>query len=1141
MSKLRRKFIILLSVLLCAMLCLSAALIIPKNKTAEAASGTTLEIYNDNYASNNKNPFSAQKLRELYIKITNNPNANFSSIKNLVAGGDVTSKTIRDNNGSNLSVMFGGLKWDVVYLTKALDTLDSDNDGVGDVILDLWLSSDTTLTTSKWANSSDGTTDGYPSNMYSTSYIRVETLNAGGYAADSSRNISSKTDPKANHYFARFTVANPTNGESVIDYIVQPKDVAYQADEYSKTGMGGSGSDVQTANNAPNDAYVSPALGDFYYKDSNHNYDYTGKPHYGDWKEDYLWLPSLAEAGRNEGASTVCGIWKTDSNLRSSGAVAKAWTRSAMLDIASQARCVKSDGGGIDVTTTDTSTGVRPALHLNLTKAEMAAKGVSYDNTDATNVEQGATINYRDPDGHIFSHVYDGDDVEIELLERAKLKPVNPSDYTTGASYNSIGGKFIAKYPEQQPDANGNGDKTYEISVQPQTGYVWDDSDTSEARTYKIKISLADITVGWQGFNAALGDNLLRPNSEITVKGNTADSPLEVRYYIVEPNTTNSPPTNTADWTERGTATEPTVEKAGTYHVYYEIKANYHKPVKSSYSVSVGVENVKIQSNGSIGNAIYSEGDTVNLTDQSWLISKIKNAISVTKDGQPYDSVDTLLGNLEVVVSNKTGNSYTKADTNSHERYNAGTYYLDLKFKDNANQSVQFTWANGDRPTFTVEKLPITVEVIPATDGGTLTHVYGDSTVAAMKYKLVSAPADGEDVDDVITGGFIRKDNNTALGSTTPAGKYEIVGEVDENGNYDITFKKSVYEVTKRHITIKIEDEEVEYGTDLSSYTFEFTTDDALARGETLEKVILSENVNYTLYLNGNEVSLSNTHYIGVYELTATVTADNYTFTVTAGKITITKANFDMSGVKLENAGHIYNGEPHPAKLNGTLPSDEITVSYRYVNYNTGEELDGPPTEVGLYIVYASFSHDNSNYNPIIDKAAYIRIAYTQEELNQAFPSLPTDEELAAAADLAKKKTEAKQTLDEEAKKKKDEIDANEELTDEEKAEAKKKVDEELARGNAAIDGATDINGVNQAYNDGKANIEKIKGEHKEESSFPWWIIAVIAGVLVVLAVIIVIVVKRRNSEDDEEDFYDDEYDFDDEEVEEEDDFGDFE
>ena len=139
--------------------------------------------------------------------------------------------------------------------------------------------------------------------------------------------------------------------------------------------------------------------------------------------------------------------------------------------------------------------------------------------------------------------------------------------------------------------------------------------------------------------------------------------------------------------------------------------------------------------------------------------------------------------------------------------------------------------------------------------------------------------------------------------------------------------------------------------------------------------------------------------------------------------------------------------------------------------------------------------------------------------------------EIDDTADLAKSKGAAKSELDKAAQAKKEAIDNDPDLTDEEKAAAKAEVDKELEEGKKAIDNASSVGDIQSTESTTKTNIENINPEHK--GNFPWWILAVIAGAIILLTLIIIVVVKKRNSEDDEggyDDFYDDEYDYDEEE-----------
>ena len=1090
MSTLKRKFITVLAVLFCTLLCLSTALIIPKSdKTADAYVNDP-SVTVDNLMNGSQNVFSAKSLRKLYSELADDDKV--KNLKDLDTKLNITTSGVNSVASKNVIVEFGGMKWTAVYLSKATTEYASVGGAPAantlgeaaneDIVLTLWLTNPTQ--TAKFNSSNDSstfTTCTYASNMYGTSYMRTYVLNNGGYYWQDRENLTQTPHAQqSDNPYAHFTMTNPNNGnESVVDYLVSPRYIKWQYMQSAKPDHYSYELNNDSWGKGDKDNFFSKNNMKWYYADK-----FDGQPtdYYSIWKDDLIWLPSVTEAGSGTGTNGcgTNGMWNTTREQRLIQSTATCpWLRSADEQGYKNVFCVDGTTGdsssGYFFMLVDSSRLVRPAIHLNLTEASKAAKGVSYDDVKASADidEDTKEIEYGIDTNHTFSHVYDGNAVDITLNNRNNLQAITSSDYTTGSNYNSTNGKFTSGiFPEEHDK------KAYEIKVKLKSGYVWDDTDTYEDRTYTIEIALADFDVGWEGFNAQLDDSLLLPNTEIGVQGNPSDAPLEVRYYIVEPNSTNSPPTDTSEWTLRDASSDPKVAAAGTYHVYYELKAKYHNTEKSSYNVSVGVDNVTITADGSAGSAIYCTGGTESTTQQNW-IDKIKTAVSVTKNGQPYDSVDTLLGNLEVVLKTKNGNNYSDAVKNGQGYYNIGTYYLDLKYKDGASQAIQFVWANNDRPTFEIKQDTITVKVVADSADG-LTHVYGDSH-AAMKFELTSGGTtlpDGGELNDLEFGDYILKSgyNEVVLDERTPVSDGVVIADVSNIKNYKVQFETSgsAYSVKQREVKLKVVDKSLGYGEILNPSTVQLTFEDgeSLKNNELLSDVIKS--ITPSIKSNaGVSFNLSEILPIAEYVLGATATADNYIFKITAGKLTITKANYVIPDGLLGSKGYIYDGEPHPAILDGDLPSDEIKVSYRYVNYDTGEELDGAPTEVGLYLVYASFSHNNSNYNPITEvKAAFIRIAYTQDELNQPYPPLPTDEELAAAADLAKKKAEAKKTLDEEAKKKKDEIDADVNLTPEEKKAAKDEIDEELKKGNEAIDKAKDKDGVNKAYDDGKKEME---------------------------------------------------------------------
>ena len=1170
MSKLRRKFIAVLAVLFCALLALSTALMIPKNKTAGAytyvPTTNVPELIIDNGTGTT---FNYDNLKTLYGKLVSGATT-YDDVKSALNSSMNTMGAIHQGNfadPNNVIVEFGGLKWVAVYLSKATTahasvggaaapgTPGAANDG--DAVLTLWLANPTE-TSNFNSYQSSGTANGnyggtYPSNMYGTSYMRAVVLGNGGqYATSENGALTTASSAEINgSSYAKFATG------ALKDYLVSPRYIGWQYEQHAKYDASNpSGSPSQhITTDLINDAW---GVGNSTANGFPHNINYEDRPGYSAWKDDLVWLPSMTEVGsiaQYETGDAIHGIWHATQTQREITDPNRVWSRSAYTAYTGIGTSNASQTGKgfylqnafiMNAASGDSARYVmeiyilvRPAIHLNLAAAD-GNRGIAFGPT-------GTTITDED-DVKIASKeaTYNGNAVSITIPDKDEQTVV-------GGNYNDGTGVFSATNP------NETSDKTYEISVTPKENYVWKDTTDPDERVatrkYRIKIKLAEISVGWDPDpgTIATGQSLLQDSELITVQGSQT---IVQKIYVAKPPNaeTETPPTDEQEWTERSEETENNflAEDTGIHRVHYKITAKYHKPKEGHYDVNVSADSMKITFDGDAAIATaakYAEGRALDLADenQTWLKQTFRNKVTMTPSstGVAYSSSEkqALFENLKIVIYKYNGNVRTTATPNSRGYFDVGTYYLAVQYASGSG-AFTFTYdtdtsvspSRPKYPTFTIEKRLATVKAVASADDGSLTHVYGDEPVS-MKWQIVNgnAPKEDETHLGITEGLFKAKETGEELDSHTPAGTYHIEGEVEESSNYSITFDDSaVYEIEKRAITLQVMDETAEYGTDFSKYTFKAMTvkDGTLISPDTVSS--LTSGATYTLTRNGIDVDFSNTLFISEYELHATVTADNYEFTILPGKLTITKANYNMSDVTLTNAGYIYDGNPHPAQISGTLPSSDISVSYRYVDYNTGEELTEPPTEVGLYLVYASFTHSNDNYNEIIDKVAYIRIAYTEEELNQGFPSLPTDAELAAAANVAKKKAEAKKTLDEEAKKKKQEIDDNPDLTDKEKEDAKKKVDEELAKGNAAIDSATSVDGVNQAYNDGKANIEKIKVEHIEESSFPWWILAVIGGALLLLILLIIIIVKRRNSEDEEEDYYDDEYDYDDEEVDEE-------
>ena len=1089
LSKLRNKFITVFAVLFCALLIAGTALMIPKNKSAEAYSGPQTATIGELYDANSSSKFNTDNLRSLYNALSSGADRLLEVDKKLKI-----TESGRPVANQSILVQFGGKVWIAAYLSKATTTHSTEGGaslsvtagtkGIaekGDIILTLWLAYSNKLNI--WNKSFSYDIGTYPCNMYGTSYMRAAVLNNGGQYWKDVNNLDSPHVQESNNDFARFTMTGAEN--SVVDYLVAPRFVQWQYQQHSQ-GVG----NPSCTNDLNNDAWGSVGSTGFY----NTTFYYENFSHYSAWKDDLVWLPSLAEVGFGNTGNQ--GLWQTTLQQREnpSGAVTNwMWVRSAGQDACFRAFSMGGSGYGTqfgngDTVGSDVNRLIRPAIHLNLTKAS----GVGFDD-DLKTIPNGDGDNKK---------IYDGKALEVYMPDFKRLTLVSgPNENGTAtdkASYEESTGKFSATVPNTNAVVDKN--VCYEITVRPSGTYRWDDNDGTEARTYKFRITPASINATWNDFSALNGDSVLQDLQAhpITSSTDAVGATFKEKYFVAKKSSDylslNPDEWNTSSWEDRADGDAYfTVSQAVTHRVYYEITADHHITKRGFYEVTVNADSVKVTIksgiNASMGNATYSEGNAQKLEEAGmpWFKNKAISMLTFTRTNTNTEiknnDLETLWGRLEIYPFTYDGNNVkVNSSANSYNHYDVNTYLFGVRYKSDtpaADQTYTFTWDIQDgkevHPTFTVTKKTVKVKVV-GKDGAALTHVYGETPVD-MTYALANEhffDANGENINVLkLWDDFTVKDTaGDVIESTTPVGTYSIIGAALES-NYDVQFDNSPYVIEKRPVKLQVADEEAEYGTSFDDYKYKLMTviEGSILDIDDLET--LTADAVYSLKQNGIDTSFSNTLLRGDYELYAEVEADNYIFTIVHGKLSIVKANFNMSGVKLENAAYVHDGNPHPAQLSGDpLPSNEISVSYRYVNVDDGSESTDAPKEIGLYLVYASFTHTNENYNEIKDKVAYIRIAATAEEANQPFPPLPTDDDLAAAKALAEKKADAKKKLDEEATAKKDAIEANKDMTAEDKKAAKEEIEKELAEGNAAIDKAQNAGDVDKAFEAGKKEMK---------------------------------------------------------------------
>ncbi|MDE7373454.1 MAG: hypothetical protein K2N18_05260, partial [Clostridia bacterium] len=331
------------------------------------------------------------------------------------------------NGGEAITVEFGGYTWNVVYVTaNTNDSTVAGRGDAGDLIATLWMSDvDLDMGDTYWTNFvSNVTTGKYAATEYGISEMRMETLNCGDinggetkYAKDTGKLIDNPItkETRAAHPYAKFTLTNAAltaqsknsaNGNmSLVDYLATPSQVSYQEKEnyiWSAKHVWATGFLANEAWGNPDSSLTlngSSAFVNGWFKGNSGNGYATSSmlthDNYYAWAEDYIWLPSITETGYSGRYDTslhadsigtsLWGIPNDDGILQTSGSY---WSRSGEdHSWASNAThlYMQSSAAKAIYNLSRGKAKVRPALHLNLTKAQANAKyRVSIPNTVST-------------------------------------------------------------------------------------------------------------------------------------------------------------------------------------------------------------------------------------------------------------------------------------------------------------------------------------------------------------------------------------------------------------------------------------------------------------------------------------------------------------------------------------------------------------------------------------------------------------------------------------------------------------------------------------------------------------------------------------------------------------------------------------
>ncbi len=336
-----------------------------------------------------------------------------------------------------VTLSFGGKMWTAVYLSE------SEN---GDVLLTLWLSPDEASPPLNWSaylERNPSPESDIPSNLYSFSYIR--SYLCGTPYKDPNEQITNES--AQDETWADFL-------HDFDDYLVAPEEVPYQKTQSARTLFG---KDFDLLNESYGEQFLQ--------------FDYSLKEGYFNWKEDKLFLPSVSEIGE----SPNTGIWKTTKAQRATDENNFYWLRSAEVEedrsrtynlnsyyvFGEDSLCNSIEG--------DTPYRVRPAIHLNLTKA-----APTKSSPDLPTKPEDSMLHAQKE--------YDGTPLSLPIAHADLL---SVSSMTDGANFT------LSK------DGTGTFSATdagkYELAVLPTDG-TWSDG-TNEPAVYTLFISRTQKTL----------------------------------------------------------------------------------------------------------------------------------------------------------------------------------------------------------------------------------------------------------------------------------------------------------------------------------------------------------------------------------------------------------------------------------------------------------------------------------------------------------------------------------------------------------------------------------------------------------------------------------------------------------------------
>mgnify|MGYP001025726675 FL=1 len=507
-----------------------------------------------------------------------------------------------------------------------------------------------------------------------------------------------------------------------------------------------------------------------------------------------------------------------------------------------------------------------------------------------------------------------GEEKLSEIVTLSKAAGVNAGTYAISGAVNN--NAVAANYNVTIVGSNGS-DGVYTITKRAITVTVEDHADMMLSRSNLIIFNTNETEVEIIGYQMFIGETLI---ASVTVDGKVtvvegqnivpavygvraiiADNNYDVTYVdgsitIVEDNKYYT--VNVNFDRESGLEYNGNVVKITVDAIITDTKENVSYSMKI-YSMNNEVSEIK---NAGVYKVEIAIDDI--LYEYSFVITKRAITVSIEDKTSAYGeemlALTSKVTSGELVGEEKLSEIVTLSKAAG---VNAGTYAISGAVNNNAvaaNYNVTFVGSNGSEGVYTITKRAITVSIEDKTS------VYGEEMLV-LTSKVTSGELVGEEkLSEIVT---------LSKAAGVNAGTYAISGAVNNNAvaaNYNVTFvgsngSEGVYTITKRAITVSIEDKTSVYGEEMLVLTAKVTSGELVGEEKLSEIVTLSKAAGVNAGTYAISGAVNNNAVAANYNVTIVGSNGNEgVYTITKRAITVTVKN--ANSVYGENLADISSG-----------------------------------------------------------------------------------------------------------------------------------------------------------------------------------------------------------------------------------------